>query len=232
MTVPNDVNKNNDEKPKEHLITKILKVYSYTFNGMRQSLMMAKKNRKEHEEREIAASMTDARNSNDSTTQIGANLIMKRETKFDYQGFGAIVIISFLSTGFLFAMKKYIFKPGEFWKQGSGAAGSDANRQRFTYRAYHNHNSNGSGGSSNSGGSTPVFNHDQMIKSYLSVLGLPLHNLRPSVQEVKQAYRKICLRTHPDVVESENMKSKKYLEERFIMATKAHDELLQVLGNR
>lgn len=229
MSLPDKADKNNEKKSKEHLITKIFKVYTYTFNGLKQSIDIAKKRRKEQEKRESTVSPLRTGNSSDSPLQNHeANRLIKNQTKFDYRGFGAVIIISFLSTGFLFAMKKYIFKPGEFWKQGNTSAGSSrAHRQRFTYRAYHNHNSSGS-----SNTSAPVFSHDQMIKSYLSVLGLPLDNLHPSVIEVKQAYRKVCLRTHPDVVKSENMKSKKYLEERFIMATKAHDELLQVLGNR
>lgn len=230
MNVPSGAaDKNGDEKSKEHLITKILKVYSFTFEGLKQSISMAKKSRKEHEKREMTASTLNTRTSGDSRPQhLEENQHIKKQTKFDYQGFGAIVIISFLSTGFLFAMKKYIFKPGEFWKQGStSSGGSYTHRQRFTYRTYHNHTSSGRNNTS-----PPVFSHDQMIKSHLSVLGLPLHNLRPSVKEVKQAYRKVCLRTHPDVVDSENIKSKKYLEERFIMATKAHDELLHVLGHR
>ena len=190
---------------------------------MRQSLKLAKKNRADQQGGEGQAVLAGA-DPQPQSQHLPPVLQQQFKIKkvFDYQGFGTIILLSFLSTGFLFAMKKYIFTPGEFWKQSSG--GQRTNRQQNTHRTYYNfHNSN------NHGSPTPLFNKDQMTKSYLSVLGLPLDNLCPSVREVKAAYRKVSLRTHPDVVNADNPKTKKYLEERFIMATKAHDELLHML---
>jgi hypothetical protein len=212
-----------DAQPKEHLVTKIRKVYSNKFDAVRQSLKLAKKNRADQQGGEGQAVLAGA-DPQPQSQHLPPVLQQQFEIKkvFDYQGFGTIILLSFLSTGFLFAMKKYIFTPGEFWKQSSG--GQRTNRQQNTHRTYYNfHNSN------NHGSPTPLFNKDQMTKSYLSVLGLPLDNLCPSVREVKAAYRKVSLRTHPDVVNADNPKTKKYLEERFIMATKAHDELLHML---
>jgi hypothetical protein len=213
-----------DAQPKEHLVTKIRKVYSNKFDAVRQSLKLAKKNRADQQQEEGRVVSTGA-DPQPQSQHLPPALQQQFKIKkvFDYQGFGTIILLSFLSTGFLFAMKKYIFTPGEFWKQSSG--GQRTSRQQNTHKTYYNfHNSNSHGSPT-----TPLFNKDQMTKSYLSVLGLPLDNLCPSVREVKAAYRKVSLRTHPDVVNADNPKTKKYLEERFIMATKAHDELLHML---
>ena len=223
-----------EEKPKQHLITKIKKVYSNKFDAVKQSLKLARKNRREQEELAKAAGAATGGGDMETSASVNGNQVITRDSRFDFQGFGAIIAISFFSTGLLFSMKKYIFKQGEFWKHGNNYSSQSQSRQQYTYRTYHNHQSGYNRHNNNSSGSgtgnTILFDKDQMTKSYLSVLGLPCSNLRPSIKEVKAAYRKVSLRTHPDVISSEaNIKSKKYMEERFIMATKAHDELLKIL---
>lgn len=219
------------DKDKDHLVTKIRKVYSNRFDAVKQSLKQARRNRRALEEQSIEAG-TSPGNSNQSVRTDAATITSRTNKPFDIRGFSAIVAISFASTGFLFAMRKYIFQPGEFWKQGSHSS-HNRRRPKYHYRTFHNHNYGSSSSSNTSSGG--IYDKDHMTKHYLTILELPTNNLRPTVKDVKAAYRKISLRTHPDVVRSMNknnnkdLKSTKYLEERFIMATKAHDELLKEL---
>ena len=241
MDEPND--KEVKKNTKGFSVSKVRKVYSNKYDAVKQSLKLARENRRAREVQFAAAAVMGG------NTAASRNLSEKDETalinnekkKFDsLQGFNAIIAISFLSTGFLFAMRKYILKPGEYWRQGNGhGSQGGSNRQHYHYRAHHNHQdqhqNSGYYNSSNQNGSTSAsgtLNKDHMTKHHLTILELPISNLRPSRRDVKDAYRKISLRTHPDVVRSggtSSGKMKKYLEERFILATTAHDELLKGL---
>lgn len=80
-----------------------------------------------------------------------------------------------------------------------------------------------------------------VIKKHLLQLDMPLSSLNPSVADIKTAYRKICLKTHPDVAVVGSSKgngkegqgySHRELEQRFLQATAAHDELLRRLHGK
>lgn len=93
-----------------------------------------------------------------------------------------------------------------------------------------------------------------MIRKHLLRLDMPLSTLNPSVADIKKAYRAISLKTHPDVnvvqASSRNSNSSrdgasagadtgedqrkvvKALEQRFMHATVAHDELLRQLHGK
>jgi curved DNA-binding protein CbpA len=75
------------------------------------------------------------------------------------------------------------------------------------------------------------------IKKHLLWLDMPLTKLNPSVADIKSAYRRISLQTHPDVIQSHGAGSGnegrvKELEEKFMQATVAYDELSKSLHGK
>lgn len=244
--------KEEKEKPKGLSTSKIRKIYSNRFDAVKQSLKLARKNRRALEEQQSTAAAAVAAGTMSGThlSEIDAAAAVasmnNNKRTFDLQGFSAIIAISFFSTGFLISMRKYILTPGEFWRQGNSHSRHNGSGQQYHYRTYHNHqnsnnqhttNNNNSKSNNRVGGS--IFDKDHITKHHLTILELPTSNLHPSRREVKDAYRKISLRTHPDVLAGRGgtgttgtaaaHKWKKYSEERFILATTAHDELLKAL---
>lgn len=74
-----------------------------------------------------------------------------------------------------------------------------------------------------------------LIRQHLVQLELPLSQMRPSVADIKSAYRRRSLKTHPDVARGgagAGQASREELQRRFMLATTAHDELLRCLHGR
>ena len=215
MTVPDD--SDNGQSGRQSQKKKKI-VYSNKWDAVKQSLKQARRNRAVKYEQ---SGLSD----NESNNRNGTQVLNIDKKVHDMNGLGIIIAISFLSTGFVIAMRRYIFAPGEFWKQGAHAQYRQS-KQNFHHSTFHNSRY----GRGHDDGNV-VVDRDHQIKNYLTLLELPVTNLQPSRKEIKSAYRRICLRTHPDVLKSnydvDNMMKKKRLEERFILATKAHDELLK-----
>ena len=70
------------------------------------------------------------------------------------------------------------------------------------------------------------------IEKHLIALNMPVKTLNPSVSDIKDAYRNISLKTHPDMVASRNKEKFYHSKEQFVMATEAHDELLRILHGK
>lgn len=67
----------------------------------------------------------------------------------------------------------------------------------------------------------------RVIDRHLDVLGIPkIIGVQPKEVEIKDAYRKICLKTHPDVLGS-NHPGRQEAEKKFIEATNSYNFLLK-----
>jgi hypothetical protein len=92
--------------------------------------------------------------------------------------------------------------------------------------------SRSSGGATNQQRANPMnFQHPspRVIDRHLDVLGIPKAiGVLPKESEIKDAYRKICLKTHPDVLGSDHPE-KQQAEKKFIEATTSYNYLLDYL---
>jgi hypothetical protein len=67
------------------------------------------------------------------------------------------------------------------------------------------------------------------IDKHLDILGISkISGIAPKEAEIKNAYRKICLQTHPDVLGSDHP-DKQRAEQKFIEATASYNFLLEYL---
>jgi curved DNA-binding protein CbpA len=68
------------------------------------------------------------------------------------------------------------------------------------------------------------------LERHLKVLEMPLHKI-PTAKEIKDSYRIVSLKTHPDTLGPDtNNQIKVEYNKRFINATVAHDRLLEIIS--
>lgn len=126
-----------------------------------------------------------------------------------------------------------------YWKHKGFASNSESTNQRNAGRK----STGRSNASSSSQDASRAFQKSRderhkAIRERLHWLEMPLTKLNPSVAEIKTAYRRISLKTHPDVARgqcgtrAESKDREKELQEKFMQATAAHDELLKILHGK